>query len=115
VRTWLSKHLLKIFLRSKIALKDHLITTFKFCIIFRDGIGTFNLYLDVEDEPFVCYGASVFRNEESNTYLYRARCGSWVVGDILGKVKKGAIIRSKDDERESFALVCPCKVCFEVI
>jgi len=37
------------------------------------------------------------------------------LGDILGKVKKGAIIRSKDDERESFALVCPCKVCFEVI
>lgn len=31
----------------------------------------------------------------------------------MGKVK-GAIIRSQEDEREKFALVCPCKVCLEL-
>lgn len=31
----------------------------------------------------------------------------------MGKVK-GAIIRSQEDEREKFALVCPCKVWFDL-
>jgi len=76
----------------------------------RDAIGNYNLYVDEDEEPYVCYGASVFWNEEANTYLYRSKFGSWVVGESLGKLKNGTIIRSKDDESESFALVCPCKV-----
>jgi len=36
-------------------------------------------------------------------------------GKSLGKLKNGTVIRSKDDERESFALVCPCKVCSTII
>ena len=36
-------------------------------------------------------------------------------GKTLGKVKKGALIRSHDDEKEKFALGCPCRVCFKVI
>ena len=35
-------------------------------------------------------------------------------GESLGKLKNGTIIRSKDDESESFALVCPCKVCSSI-
>merc|ERR1711874_446202 len=75
-----------------------------------DALGNFNLHVNIEEEPFVCYGASVFRNEEGNMFLYRSRCGSWVVGEHLGKVKKGVVIRSKEDDRESYAQVCPCKV-----
>eukprot|EP00092_Neocalanus_flemingeri_P020350 GFUD01022047.1.p1 GENE.GFUD01022047.1~~GFUD01022047.1.p1 ORF type:complete len:134 (+),score=26.97 GFUD01022047.1:36-437(+) len=76
----------------------------------RECIGHFNLYLDVEDEPFVCYGASVFKNNENKTYLYRSKYGTWIIGKTLGKVKKGALIRSHDDEKDKFALVCPCGV-----
>eukprot|EP00090_Calanus_glacialis_P018300 TRINITY_DN28389_c0_g1_i2.p1 TRINITY_DN28389_c0_g1~~TRINITY_DN28389_c0_g1_i2.p1 ORF type:complete len:118 (-),score=11.06 TRINITY_DN28389_c0_g1_i2:29-382(-) len=79
------------------------------CVLFREGIGNYHVYLDVEDEPFICYGASVFMNPESNTYLYRSKFGNWIVGKNMGKVK-GAIIRSQEDDREKFALVCPCKV-----
>eukprot|EP00090_Calanus_glacialis_P018299 TRINITY_DN28389_c0_g1_i1.p1 TRINITY_DN28389_c0_g1~~TRINITY_DN28389_c0_g1_i1.p1 ORF type:complete len:100 (-),score=11.89 TRINITY_DN28389_c0_g1_i1:129-428(-) len=83
------------------------------CVLFREGIGNYHVYLDVEDEPFICYGASVFMNPESNTYLYRSKFGNWIVGKNMGKVK-GAIIRSQEDDREKFALVCPCKVCPEL-
>jgi len=49
---------------------------------FRDAIGNYNLYVDEDEEPYVCYGASVFWNEEANTYLYRSKFGSWVVGKL---------------------------------
>jgi len=77
---------------------------------YRENIGNFNLYLDIEDEPFVCYGASVFKHSDTKTYLYRSKYGSWVVGKTLGKVKKGALIRSNEDEKEKFAHECPCRV-----
>jgi len=35
-------------------------------------------------------------------------------GETLGKVKKGAVIRSHDDEKETFALVCPCNVSYNL-
>jgi len=47
-----------------------------------ESIGNFDQYLDVEEEPFVCYGASVFKNTENSTYLYRSKYGSWIVGKV---------------------------------
>jgi len=76
----------------------------------KECIGHFSLYLDIEGDPMVCYGASVFRNEETKTYLYRSKYGNWVIGKTLGKMKKGALVRSHEEDRESFTHVCPCKV-----
>ena len=40
------------------------------------------MYLDVEYEPYQCYNASVFKNPDTGTYLYRSKFGNWVVGEL---------------------------------
>ena len=60
-------------------------------VLFREGIGNYHVYLDVEDEPFICYGASVFMNPESNTYLYRSKFGNWIVGQLKLIINKNSI------------------------
>merc|ERR1711868_56 len=82
----------------------------------QDTSGNYEVYLDVEYEPYQCYNASVFHNPDSGTYLYRSKFGNWVVGKSLGKIKKGAQLRSYDfdpfdaREREKFIQSCPCSV-----
>ena len=44
------------------------------------GLGGFQLYLDIEWEPQVCYGACVFQNPDTKCYLYRSKYGNWVIG-----------------------------------
>lgn len=77
----------------------------------REIAGTYEIYTDVEGDPYKCYNASVFRNTEKGFYLYRSKFGDWVVGTNLGKMKKGAKLRSfAMDEKEKFLVTCPCKV-----
>ena len=53
-------------------------------LFFSGVLGTFLLYLDIEYEPMVCYGAGVFHNKETKYFLYRSKYGNWVIGkDIL--------------------------------
>merc|ERR1712227_255208 len=81
-----------------------------------DISGNYEVYLDIEYDPYQCYNASVFHNPETKTYLYRSKFGNWVVGKRLGKINKGAQLRSYDfdpfdaKERERFIYSCPCLV-----
>eukprot|EP00091_Calanus_sinicus_P011662 TRINITY_DN26309_c0_g1_i1.p1 TRINITY_DN26309_c0_g1~~TRINITY_DN26309_c0_g1_i1.p1 ORF type:complete len:137 (-),score=19.21 TRINITY_DN26309_c0_g1_i1:299-709(-) len=76
----------------------------------RGGLGTFLLYLDIEGEPLVCYGACVFQNPETKCYLYRSKYGNWVIGKSLGKIKRGALVRSHESDEIKFTRNCPCLV-----
>merc|ERR1712228_170557 len=74
----------------------------------KDGLGVFSMCLDADFQPIVKYGACTFQNKETQAYLYRAKYGNWVVGTVLGKIKKGAIIRSHGEESDKFTRCCPC-------
>ena len=88
--------------------------------------------MDVECDDFKCYNASVFRNPNTGIYLYRSKYGDWVFGRKslnllsskftlhsgrnLGKMKRGAKLRSFDsEEKEKFLRTCPCKVDIRLI
>merc|ERR1711923_255115 len=60
----------------------------------KSGLGLFTMCLDVEFEPLIIHGACVFKNKEFGTYLYRSKYGNWVIGTVMGKIRKGAMIRS---------------------
>eukprot|EP00090_Calanus_glacialis_P014215 TRINITY_DN22947_c0_g1_i1.p1 TRINITY_DN22947_c0_g1~~TRINITY_DN22947_c0_g1_i1.p1 ORF type:complete len:148 (+),score=38.43 TRINITY_DN22947_c0_g1_i1:29-445(+) len=75
-----------------------------------DCLGTFELYLDVEYQPFICYNANVFKKENESMYLYRSKFGNWVIGRTLGKIKKGSKVRSHEDDPQKYTRNCPCKV-----
>merc|ERR1712115_520836 len=70
-------------------------------------LGSFDLYTDIEDEPVVSYGASCFKHTTDKTYLYRTKYGHWCIGTVLGKFKRGALMRSceKDEEDHSYVIV----------
>jgi len=73
--------------------------------------GTYEVYLDIEFDQYKCYNATVFKNTTNGHYLYRSKYGDWVIGTDMGKMKRGAKLRSFDlDEKEKFLRTCPCKV-----
>jgi len=73
-------------------------------------LGSFDLYTDIEDEPVVSYGASCFKHTTDKTYLYRTKYGHWCIGTVLGKFKRGALMRSCERDEEKWAQNCPCTI-----
>ena len=77
----------------------------------RDVTGTYEIYTDIEGDHYKCYNASVFKNADNGNYLYRSKFGDWVIGTDLGKMRRGAKIRSLAvDDKQKFLVTCPCKV-----
>ena len=80
-------------------------------ILNRDVTGTYEIYTDIEGDHYKCYNASVFKNADNGNYLYRSKFGDWVIGTDLGKMRRGAKIRSfAVDDKQKFLVTCPCKV-----
>lgn len=76
----------------------------------RHCLGFFDVYYDIEDEPLVTHGASVFINVKEKIFLYRTKFGNWVIGDTLGKMRRGAMYRSNEEDQDTVVHCCPCKI-----
>jgi len=73
-------------------------------------LGFFDIYLDIEGEPMVTYGASCFAHKTEKIYLYRSKYGHWCIGSKLGKMKNGTLLKSCERDEEKWAQCCPCRI-----
>jgi len=73
-------------------------------------LGFFDIYLDIEGEPMVTYGASCFAHKTEKIYLYRSKFGHWCIGSKLGKMKNGTLLKSCERDEERWAQCCPCRI-----
>ena len=51
--------------------------------MFSRCLGSYELYHDVEYEPFICHNANVFKKVGESVYLYMSKYGNWVIGNII--------------------------------
>jgi len=51
----------------------------------------------------------LFRHKGGKLHLYRSKDGDWIVGSVIGNMKKGVFLRSQDPDRSSFIQECPCQ------